>query len=410
MIRLPDLVWNSQIRMTKPDIYRIIIFALALSIPGLLVAQNLLVNGSFESYKYCPGKIRHERIDEVQAWSQPTDGSPDYFHACSKKGSGVPKNKFGDIKAAQGEAYVGMHLFVVKHQFSNYKEYLMGHLKKPLEKGARYAVQFDIALAGEAQFAIDQIGAFLTPQPIQVNTYGMIFSLETFNLECHNVTTSKYPRPQVQTPASEKITNTRSWRTIVDTIEAGGDEQFIILGSFFPNKEVHSAQVNPEGKYSSAYYYFDNLNVTQVSPPPELPSKPEKVIEDEPENVPEVDSTEVGFTFELENIYFEFDKSYLKPGSKEELENLYGFLKRNKDLRIEIQGHTDSVGSQRYNQRLSERRAITVKRYLEQKGIAGDRLKAEGYGKRNPLRSNRTDTGRAKNRRVMIRILPPQDE
>ncbi|MFW6019421.1 MAG: OmpA family protein [Bacteroidales bacterium] len=397
--------------MTKPEIYRIIIFALALSTPGFLLAQNLVVNSSFESYKYCPGKIRHERIDEVQAWSQPTDGSPDYFHACSKKGSGAPENKFGNIEAAQGEAYVGMHLFVVKHQFATYKEYIMGHLKEPLKEGARYAVRFDIALAGESQFAIDNIGAFLSPRPIQVNTYGMIFSLESFNLQCHKVKTSRYPRPQVQTPKSEKIANSTSWRTVVDTVEASGDEEFIILGSFFPNKDVNSAQVNPEGEYSSAYYYFDNIDVTQIAPPPEKANpEPGEAAEKEPESIVEVDSTEVGFTFELENIYFEFDKSYLKPDSKEELEELYGFLRRHKELRIEIQGHTDSVGSHRYNKRLSERRAVTVKRYLEQKGISSERLKAKGFGKRNPLRSNRTDDGRAKNRRVMVRILPPQDE
>lgn len=395
--------------MTKPEIYRILIFALALSIPSFSIAQNLVVNSSFESYKYCPGKIRHERIDEVHAWSQPTEGSPDYFHACSKKRSGVPDNKFGNIEAAQGEAYVGMHLFVAKNEFSNYKEYIAGHLKKPLEAGAQYEVKFDVALAGESQFAIDRIGVLLSPEPIQVNTFGMIFNTHSFNVDCKEVNVPKYPRPQIETSGPENIENTKSWHTVVDTIKAEGDEKFFTMGSFFPNKEVQSSKVNPDGEYSSAYYYFDNVKVAQVAPPPEMPSEPEELAEKEDKEPVEVDSTKVGFTFELENIYFEFDKSYLKSESKEELERFHNFLLRHRELRIEIQGHTDSVGSRRYNQRLSERRAATVKRYLEQKGINGERLKTKGFGKQKPVRSNRTDEGRAQNRRVMVKILPPED-
>ncbi|MFO8055428.1 MAG: OmpA family protein, partial [Bacteroidales bacterium] len=121
--------------------------------------------------------------------------------------------------------------------------------------------------------------------------------------------------------------------------------------------------------------------------------------------VTEADSLEPGFTFELENIYFEFDKAFLKPESKEALEKLYGFLRRHRDTRIEIQGHTDSVGSHRYNQTLSERRAISVRRYLEQKNIKSSRLETKGFGKRRPVVSNSTEKGRAKNRRVMIKVL-----
>jgi OOP family OmpA-OmpF porin len=80
-------------------------------------------------------------------------------------------------------------------------------------------------------------------------------------------------------------------------------------------------------------------------------------------------------------------------------------LNNNPGLRIEIQGHTDNVGSEKYNQSLSEKRATAVMEYLIEKGIAGDRLTAVGYGLTRPIASNSTSEGRSLNRRVQIAPL-----
>ncbi|NPA80702.1 MAG: OmpA family protein [Thermotogae bacterium] len=111
-----------------------------------------------------------------------------------------------------------------------------------------------------------------------------------------------------------------------------------------------------------------------------------------------------GESFVLRNIFFDFDSAELKPESKLELERLVKLLKRNPQLKIVIEGHTDIVGSEEYNQKLSERRAEAVARYLISRGIDPKRIKTVGYGSKRPIASNDTPEGRAKNRRVEIRF------
>ena len=82
-------------------------------------------------------------------------------------------------------------------------------------------------------------------------------------------------------------------------------------------------------------------------------------------------------------------------------------LKENPHIKVEIGGHTDSLGSEKANQKISEKRAESVKKYLMDKfNIPGDRMTFKGYGGKKPIADNGTKEGRAKNRRVEIRILP----
>ncbi|MFA0961793.1 OmpA family protein [Roseivirga sp. BDSF3-8] len=108
----------------------------------------------------------------------------------------------------------------------------------------------------------------------------------------------------------------------------------------------------------------------------------------------------------LNNIFFDFDKSSLKPESYPELNRTAEVLKNNPSVKIEIAGHTDNIGSDAYNQRLSERRANSVKQYLLNKGIAADRLVAKGYGESRPIATNDQEVeGRELNRRVEMKII-----
>jgi outer membrane protein OmpA-like peptidoglycan-associated protein len=88
-----------------------------------------------------------------------------------------------------------------------------------------------------------------------------------------------------------------------------------------------------------------------------------------------------------------------------ELNKLYKFLVDNAGLKIEISGHTDNVGTEQYNVELSEKRARSVYNYLIDKGIDPKRLSYEGYGESDPIATNETEEGRAKNRRTEIKIL-----
>jgi outer membrane protein OmpA-like peptidoglycan-associated protein len=113
----------------------------------------------------------------------------------------------------------------------------------------------------------------------------------------------------------------------------------------------------------------------------------------------------------LTGVLFDFDKATLKPESDPVLDRVRGVMAKTPALRLEVQGHTDNVGSDAYNQTLSEARAAAVAAWLTQHGIAADRLTSKGYGKTRPVADNATDEGRAKNRRVEVAIpacTPPR--
>ncbi len=114
---------------------------------------------------------------------------------------------------------------------------------------------------------------------------------------------------------------------------------------------------------------------------------------------------EAGQSIRLNNVFFEFNKSYLKPASYPELDRLVDLLNKNQDLTIEISGHTDSIGSATYNKALSERRAKSVKDYLFEKGMTEERVNSHGYGLEYPIAQNDTEIGRSINRRVEFTIL-----
>jgi outer membrane protein OmpA-like peptidoglycan-associated protein len=114
---------------------------------------------------------------------------------------------------------------------------------------------------------------------------------------------------------------------------------------------------------------------------------------------------EVGITVRLSHIYFDFDKATLKRESYPELQKVVEFLNQNPTVEIEIAGHTDSKGSDEYNQNLSQGRTQSVVDYLVTQGIERNRLMPAGYGESRPVDTNDTDAGRANNRRVEFTVL-----
>ena len=105
------------------------------------------------------------------------------------------------------------------------------------------------------------------------------------------------------------------------------------------------------------------------------------------------------------DAFFDFNKSVIKPEGKAKLDDLVGKIK---DINLEViiaVGHTDAVGGDAYNQKLSIRRSEAVKAYLVSKGIEKNRVYTEGKGEKQPVADNKTSEGRAKNRRVEIEVV-----
>ncbi|EEY98723.1 OmpA family protein [Vibrio mimicus] len=112
------------------------------------------------------------------------------------------------------------------------------------------------------------------------------------------------------------------------------------------------------------------------------------------------------FTFQhLDSGTFANNSAQLKPAMESKLDKLVGYLKQYPQATVEVVGHTDSTGSDAYNQKLSEKRAQAVAKALEAQGIEASRITAKGQGESNPIASNATAEGREKNRRVEL-VIP----
>ncbi len=125
----------------------------------------------------------------------------------------------------------------------------------------------------------------------------------------------------------------------------------------------------------------------------------------QPESIPK--KKEVTDTFEL-LVQFDFDKADIKSTYKPQFDMIARTLKESPDKSMTVEGHTDSIGTEVYNQGLSERRAEAVgKKFIQDYGIASGRISIKGYGESRPVADNNTAEGRAKNRRALAVILKP---
>jgi outer membrane protein OmpA-like peptidoglycan-associated protein len=140
----------------------------------------------------------------------------------------------------------------------------------------------------------------------------------------------------------------------------------------------------------------------EATPPPAPPPPPTPM----PQPLPPPSAKRII----LRGVHFDFNKSDIRPDSRPILNEAAEILKENPGVRISVEGHTDAIGSDAYNDKLSLRRAEAVFRYLVNQGIPPERMDVTGYGKRRPVASNDTDSGRAQNRRVELRVVPQTRE
>jgi len=139
-------------------------------------------------------------------------------------------------------------------------------------------------------------------------------------------------------------------------------------------------------------HYLWDPEVAPSPPPPPLPT---------PEPLPPPTSKRIV----LRGVHFDFDKSDIRSDSRPVLDEAADALKENPNVRVSVEGHTDARGTDQYNERLSVRRAEAVFRYLVNHGVAPERMETVGYGKSRPVADNDTESGRAQNRRVELRVV-----
>jgi outer membrane protein OmpA-like peptidoglycan-associated protein len=153
-----------------------------------------------------------------------------------------------------------------------------------------------------------------------------------------------------------------------------------------------------------------NCGAVEAPPPP-----PPKVVEEPTPEPPPAPPPKVEITAEKielkEKVNFEFAKAELLPESKKLLDEVVTIMKDHPEIeKIRIEGHTDNDASDRYNQKLSDKRAAAVREYLISQGVDGKRMESKGFGEKKPIADNKTADGREQNRRVEIHIVKRSDK
>ena len=338
------------------------------------LGENIVPNPGFEQLR---GPMPEYDLDgsvafrnSIAKWMSPTKTTPDLLFVVNDYYSDMPHNGIG-------MAGILTHNPDSKRS-DTWREYLQIRLQEPLKAGEEYAIEFWAKKHRLSKLASNNLGAYLSISPFLNQDY--------------------YPLLDLSLVLNEtKVINSPDgdWTRISGTFRAYGSEQFLIIGNFFNNEQTTFVEIPIEEKEASnyAYYLIDDVSLQQFIPEPDLSDI----------------TPEVGQVIRLDRIYFAFDKWDLLPQSFPQLDQLAELLIKYPGMTIAIHGHTDSRGSDTYNQRLSDKRSAAVLQYLLDNEIDPDRLESKGFGESKPIETNTTDEGRQFNRRVEFVVLDMKD-
>lgn len=335
--------------------------------------ENLVRNPSFENYNHLPAYIG-DAPGSITDWNFANDnGSGDYFH---EKAIGIKcrtiDNYFGSEKPHSGIAYAGFCITPL------YREVLCSQLIKSLEKGKKYKFTMFVSKGDNEEVSyLKEINVmFLSREwPIQ---HGIQMGLP----------------PQIVFYSDSGFTQTNGWQELTMIYTARGNEKWIYIGSLdwkcdtcksIPGK----ARTENPGTFGGvqkqeAHYYVDDVSIVEVF------------------DTPQTDTTQLqtGIVYAFNNIHFATNSAVLEKVDQPDLEKILAYLKSNADVSVTVSGHTDSIGTLENNRNLSVARADAVKKYFMDQGIASGRIRTEGFGETKPVAPNKTEQGRALNRRV----------
>lgn len=341
-----------------------------------LFGQNLVKNPSFESYVSCPQKLGNLNDDLID-WDMPTLGSTDYFNGCSQA-MGTPKNFNGEQPAEFGVGYVGLYLYAP----NDYREYIQAHLIHKLIKDEVYRISFYVSLAERSDFAIKEFGILFSENPIKVESRK---TLSRMHLAKVKGDVSNY----FEIRYSDFYSDDASWVKVEKEFVANGTESYLIIGNFKDNKKTKRFKTKRKATKGS-YYYLDMVSVVSME---------SGLVQNTSSNTLEkVFSMNTKHRFN--SLLFDFDSFHISKNGESELLQIVSYLNSNPDVSISITGHTDTIGTDSYNQYLSKKRALAVAQFLNLHGIDMDRIDHKGFGSSQPIGSNDTSVGRYENRRV----------
>lgn len=212
----------------------------ALAIPFTLCSTAQVANGDFETHAGCPSLTGE--IDLATGWYSPTEGTPDYFHACGNALTGVPDNALGSEPAHSGNAYTGL---IVKNSSPSgeWREYLQTQLTGSLIIGAAYELRMQVSLAEYSQFGTSAIAGLLTSVPVA----------RTDNYRFNQL-------PQATNPITNNVLNKDGWVLITMPFLADSAYQFLTIGNFLDAAHTPGIPV-AGGMEPRAYFYIDDVSL-----------------------------------------------------------------------------------------------------------------------------------------------------
>jgi len=424
-------------------------------------SQNLVKNHSFENAWTCPEDyIGYAVKFPFPDWINPNNGTPDLMHSCSAMRAGVPENFAGYMYPYDGGAYAGI---ILREKFDDslrvYKgvsrEYLQTKLTEPLKKNTLYCVKFYYVNAKKSMYSVDALGITLTVDQIKskhadrilqrpqiTNRPGHIMdNMDEWTEFCgyyrarggeHYLTIGNF----WDNSTTQYVTNKNEYSDsaffyayyLIDNVSVFEIESEFECGctnDLAWSSDWKSDSFDPATGYNTKKTMGTDITDNSTSGNDEknneagngsgngnstnnLQSDPnEKDITGLKTQITKAafDNAEIGDRFRLNQIYFEFNSSELLTVSYIQLDSLYNILAEKPSVRIEVRGHTDNIGSESYNKKLSVDRAASVYNYLLEKGIPKTRMKYRGFGPNVPVADNSTEEGRELNRRVEIFIV-----
>lgn len=339
---------------------------------------NLVPNPGFEKFSDQPSGWYYSGKDFSRIslyWTSPNDSSPDVY----APGTDIPDSwkaaGFGNVKPFEGKAHAGITVYGCENGKPHCREYVQVQLTEPLVRGQRYGFSCMVAHLQKSVF-VRNIELLFTEQEIEEAGHEPILLTPTLVLD-------------------RWIPSDGKWYRWSGHFVANQPSSFLTIGNF--NTDDKSQFKLPfRSDLRFGYYYLDDVRLFKI--PPILPTPPsESPLSDfDPKS---------GGVVSLSRIYFEHDRIDFMPRGLIQLQQLFEFLSRYPDMRVEIIGHTDNVGSPEYNQQLSERRSREVVSWLVSKGLDRNRLVSSGSGSSEPISSNITSLGRSQNRRVEVKII-----
>ena len=360
---------------------------------------NLVPNPGFELTKrnQCAWTQQARKFNEevMVDWNSPTETTPDIFstQASPDCWSNPAKKSKGRAAPRTGNNMAGIKAYGKGNTPTYWHEYLQVELTEPLKAGERYVAEFFALHAVFSNLASNNLGLYLSPVPVK-------------SRDCLPLYLPAHVR--------EEDIIEGGWKKVSGVVEAVGGERYLVIGNFCSDQLTRNKKM-PEGE-RGAYYFIDDVNVrlapagTKATEPPAICTPPPPK-----QRVPDHTSTakvelldvepEVGRVIRLDNIFFDFDRSTLKPESEKELTTILDLLTDYPFMRIEIEAHTDDQGTDDYNLRLSEARAKAVVDWLIAKKMEPERLTWKGYGESKPLAKGTSEAERAINRRVEFKVM-----